>query len=84
MVAACEYPNPMQPWHVNDEEHLVDEEGTTFADLGRGHYDPHGNVVVIEQEPRDTKTGKLDPTFHRVVLDRLKERWPTAQIITRE
>jgi len=59
---------------------LVLGTGTTFNDLGRGHCDPDQNVVVIELEPRDTETGELDPTFHRIVLQLLKERWPTAPI----
>ena len=69
-----------EPWHVNNDEVLVLDKGTTFNDLGRGHYDPDRNLVVIELEPRDTATGELDPTFHRIVLKRLKERWLTAHI----
>jgi hypothetical protein len=38
---------------------------STTIDLGRGHYDPERDVVVIELERRETETGELGPDCHR-------------------
>jgi hypothetical protein len=70
----------LQPWHINNEEALVLQEGTGPLDLARGYYDPDRLEVVISLEAKASPTRLIDHWVHRTVLMRLWEAWPAADI----
>ena len=70
----------LQPWHINNEEVLVLQEGTGSLDLARGYYDSDRLEVVISLEAKESPTRLVEYWVHRIVLMRLWEAWPTADI----
>jgi hypothetical protein len=70
----------LQPWHINNEDALVFQEGTGPLDLARGYYDSDRLEVVISLEAKQSSKQSIAHWVHRSVLMRLWQAWPTADI----
>jgi hypothetical protein len=70
----------LQNWHINGLNDLVLQPGTGQQDCARGYYDPDHNEVVITLEALNRRTRRIDRAVHRLVMGRLRNRWPTSYI----
>jgi hypothetical protein len=70
----------LQTWHINNDDALRLDKGTSENDHARSYYDPDQNEMAITLEVENRLTHEIDPAAHCLVLAKLRTRWPTARI----